>query len=1504
MPLESPKPPDPILKEFHTLTGMTSEDIHHKPFCPSDEIRPPKSRGRPKGVKNRPKGVKIKVQSPGSASSGAGAILKRVRNSKIIGKGRSRSESSHVDVTNGKRSNSSNIPVDDVLTKVLDRIAYDKSISEQMVFSEGVKDSMKVSSNAVKINCDVNHSGKQMVNAQNDGSFINDPIRTINDENVKQGVRSDKVVSSEEFNMVDGLFSTNVASGHNMADVEHVVDPSTINVENEVHGSGIGEAGFVFGDSQKSKGILKKPSVGLTSIHFGPRLFNKVNSSSVWNASNKGVNVFKYAGALNIESFAEKMKKGVEERELQMNFAPQFVSKQENGSRRIDISVEDIEVDIKDWVYYFKFKSEEGMKAVFESGPWMVNNVPLVLNVWEPGIWLEKVEPSLIPIWVCAYNIPMELCNGNGKLDFARVLVEVVADDELPNTLEIAYPQLGNRSARVGKLEVKYQWKPPLCSHCKTFVHPTSACKARPRTEEEIAAKELKAASKGEVLVTKISNVEDKDDDGFVIVGRKNRPVVNKGNANQSNDMNKNSSSIYFQNRGAQRFGRQNFGSMKQSFSRQGPNQQVVQQNKNVKFVPKASLVQKPELYSKYNSDYRPKVLVKGSGSNSSIGALVEDVPVTNSFHVLGNCDMVDKQNALDASESAEYEDVIWPKLKMEVENLMKSGKYPSAKVKMGWSLSQLDYFYKNCEKFGMEPYSDEDVGILSSGRNSLWKDLCIYSIMVKDMPWLLMGDFNVIKDPNESFAGSSKFSYGMEDFRECLSNIEVDDILIFLMKILSSCLLLLRTKPAVLSIPNVQGAKHKPFKFANFLASKAEFLLLVRKVWDEKIIGYSMFSVVSKLKRLKKPLIKLKFAHGDLTVKVKKLKEELCRVQAEMVNDPHNKELRFEEITYLKAYNSIVKDEELFLKQRSKISWLSEGDYNTRYFHNAMKERRNRNRIEYVEDVNRVPFVGDQVGDQFVHHFGNVLGRCSVVQPISDPDHLFTNKLSIDRIKSPGPDGFSAKFFKALLSIVGSEVCQAVKDLFSNGKLLKEVNATIIALVPKCQSPSKVSDYRPIACCNVLYKCISKVIANRLKGVLNSLVNDRQSAFIPTRQISDNILLTQELLRNYHRNIGPSKVVFKINIQKAYDSLYVSVLKSALEEFSGVSGLMPSMEKSKFISKRDIYEAGLSLSCKVADIVRNGEWIWPNSWYVKFLFLTHLPPLQFRDKVDTVLWKDKSGKNILRHAFITWLAINRKVKTQDSVALWQNIDNLKCSLCQLVQDSHSLLFIGCEFSSKVWLYFKDKMKLEFAPNQQERTLRLFQDKFSSVDVVCGIVREHVRLRLLSSKIRRSKQSPEATNIWKFHVMDRDVECAHVNMKLIKGEKSMEGQNQCLEIWLFDNWLKSMWVKNDVIMIDSGLDSFFVSWSSGNFRGGWCLEAISVSFVLDDHVDCCFPDKEYLEEHGEWVVFLYSADKKCLEKLLCWSFWFGLIDLIKDYGLVGGPVHYGRVYCYRSYGPV
>ena len=77
----------------------------------------------------------------------------------------------------------------------------------------------------------------------------------------------------------------------------------------------------------------------------------------------------------------------------------------------------------------------------------------------------------------------------------------------------------------MGKLDVKYQWKPPQCSHCKTFGHSTELCKVRPRTEAEIAVKnnkdDLFVNDQGQVK----SNVVKKDEDGFVTVGKNNKPV-------------------------------------------------------------------------------------------------------------------------------------------------------------------------------------------------------------------------------------------------------------------------------------------------------------------------------------------------------------------------------------------------------------------------------------------------------------------------------------------------------------------------------------------------------------------------------------------------------------------------------------------------------------------------------------------------------------------------------------------------------------------------------------------------------------------------------------------------------------------------------------------------------------------------------------------------------------------------------------------------------------------
>ncbi|XP_024963063.1 uncharacterized protein LOC112503237 [Cynara cardunculus var. scolymus] len=86
--------------------------------------------------------------------------------------------------------------------------------------------------------------------------------------------------------------------------------------------------------------------------------------------------------------------------------------------------------------------------------------------------------------------------------------------------------------------------------------------------------------------------------------------------------------------------------------------------------------------------------------------------------------------------------------------------------------------------------------------------------------------------------------------------------------------------------------------------------------------------------------------------------------------------------------------------------------------------------------------------------------------------------------------------------------------------------------------SSIEVSDYRPIACCTVLYKCISKVIINRINGYLDSLIDRAQSALITGRRITDNIHMAHKLVSGYHSRAGPPRYTLKIDIKKSYDTV------------------------------------------------------------------------------------------------------------------------------------------------------------------------------------------------------------------------------------------------------------------------------------------------------------------------------------------------------------------------------
>ena len=94
------------------------------------------------------------------------------------------------------------------------------------------------------------------------------------------------------------------------------------------------------------------------------------------------------------------------------------------------------------------------------------------------------------------------------------------------------------------------------------------------------------------------------------------------------------------------------------------------------------------------------------------------------------------------------------------------------------------------------------------------------------------------------------------------------------------------------------------------------------------------------------------------------------------------------------------------------------------------------------------------------------------------------------------------------------------LRDFFHNGHLLKEINKTFITLIPKLESPKASHHYRLISLCNVSYKIIAKIMANRVKTLLNKIISPLEGAFAPGRLINDNIMLAHEIMHSFKKKI------------------------------------------------------------------------------------------------------------------------------------------------------------------------------------------------------------------------------------------------------------------------------------------------------------------------------------------------------------------------------------------------
>ena len=214
-------------------------------------------------------------------------------------------------------------------------------------------------------------------------------------------------------------------------------------------------------------------------------------------------------------------------------------------------------------------------------------------------------------------------------------------------------------------------------------------------------------------------------------------------------------------------------------------------------------------------------------------------------------------------------------------------------------------------------------------------------------------------------------------------------------------------------------------------------------------------------------------------------------------------------------------------------------GDRNTTFYHKTVSQRVARNHIHFLrdEDDHMISSTVD-IKAHSASYFEDIIGKtdlpvspasleclqnqlpfrctdmqCTALQTEVLETEIKTTIFAMPLDKSPGPDGYSVEFIRASWDVVGKDIVAAVSKFFRNDRLLRDHNTTAIILIPKKQDACKLGDFRSISCCNIVYKIISKIIANRLKPVLLQCVSSNQAAFLKGRSLGENVLLASDLI-------------------------------------------------------------------------------------------------------------------------------------------------------------------------------------------------------------------------------------------------------------------------------------------------------------------------------------------------------------------------------------------------------
>ncbi|KAL6576888.1 hypothetical protein OROMI_011164 [Orobanche minor] len=367
---------------------------------------------------------------------------------------------------------------------------------------------------------------------------------------------------------------------------------------------------------------------------------------------------------------------------------------------------------------------------------------------------------------------------------------------------------------------------------------------------------------------------------------------------------------------------------------------------------------------------------------------------------------------------------------------------------------------------------------------------------------------------------------------------------------------------------PNIVIRKTS-FRFQNMWVKHHLFLPTVQESWGIHTFSRGMFKLSEKLVRLKYTPKEWNTHHfGNIFNKIDQAQYAVEVAEKDFDYDPSTSNR-----SYLNKMNAnltlTLSMEEDFWKQKANMKWMLEGERNSKFFHNLVKKKRQKNFLHCIRDNGCLITNPEDIQTSAVNYFSNCFAEQMPILDELEPNlvsKIITHEQNdmlcfiptIDEIRScvfdmegdsvAGPDDFGIKFFQFCWDIISSDVFDAVVDFFSGSPMPRAFTMTTISLIPKNNNPQSWKDFRPISLCNSTYKIISKILSKRLANILPSFINSAQSGFVKGRNITDNILTAHEVTHDISQSM--TNTIIKLDMEKAYDRINWNFIFQVMTRF------------------------------------------------------------------------------------------------------------------------------------------------------------------------------------------------------------------------------------------------------------------------------------------------------------------------------------------------------------------